>query len=259
MTAPHDFPWLQKFTKAEEGWLSEPFSFMMKMPGGRIEQWAAASDGKSMVAVKGVNSLPEAPEKYRDSVISLLNVGPQATKLTERTLSLPLFSAWCGAPDWTPPTICATCTGKKLVNCDKCNGTGKGSAVACKECGENHICKCPHCDRGLYDCDTCGGTGLKDSQMPTTPGRVGQIIVNRQYLARAFQFLSGGTKESRVANIFAGEESLAMLSEIGPSTQPDRILISGPDWRITLMGFRTPDEKDIPVYEYPKVQEEKKD
>jgi hypothetical protein len=261
MTLPTDASWLHKFCRSgESSWLSTPFSFQMKTVGHGLGLWAAASDGRVMVAVEGASHFDEVDSKHREVVIELLNPGtPDKEKLPARRLSLPQFAAWCGKPDWTPPSLCDVCTGRRSVSCSKCKGTGDGHEVACSECGKTHVCRCPDCDRGITPCETCEGTGTKDAIIPVNYGRIGRVIINRQYVARAFQFLSGGTKESRVANIFAGEESKAAIVECGPVTQPDRVLISGPDWRLTIMGHRLPDENALPVYEYAKLPVEKKD
>jgi hypothetical protein len=56
--------------------------------------------------------------------------------------------------------VCERCDGTGLVDCMRCNGTGKEGNGVCPDCNGAGRCECEQC-HGTKKCPACGGTGKK--------------------------------------------------------------------------------------------------
>ena len=251
-----DTQFLQKFAKGD-GWMSKPFRFQ----DGKGQWWAGATDGRTLLAVEAeseyerVEDTSAQPARLGD-IISLLGAhnNPNAATMEKgRRISIAALSQWCGEPNWQSDLLCTDCGGTKTASCQHCNGTTTGPSRNCPDCGSQHTCRCLKCNNGLVPCPKCEGSGSMSTVVPENLGRIGRIIINREYLARAFAYVTGGTKANRIGALFADTKIFLYAHEKGPPSQPDHLLLIGPDWRMVLVGIRKPDEKDIPRYEYEAV------
>lgn len=56
--------------------------------------------------------------------------------------------------------VCERCDGTGVVDCMRCNGTGKSPEGTCPDCNGAGRCECEQC-HGTKQCPACGGTGKK--------------------------------------------------------------------------------------------------
>lgn len=170
--------------------------------------WVAANR-EVLVAIKA--DQPVEPscsnEKMRESIREMLSI-PMGDA---REVNFTRLQQWAEPAQWE---FCDRCDGSKVYKCD-CDG-GKHD---CSRCDEPH------------DCRLCGGSGKvrcddHGHRLPTRPGRLGRLMINREVLSRAIGALSADT----VRISYAG--SVAKETDYPP------IVIDGGDWRVVLMPIR---------------------
>lgn len=124
-----------------------------RFPGGPFDcqSLVIATDGRFIIAVPASavdGPVTPAPKE----VAALVGKWDAASKALTRSVTAAQLLAFV-----EPARVkadCATCAGKHVVTCDKCDGDGH-TECECR-CGDVHDADCEGCDGdGTYDCPDC--------------------------------------------------------------------------------------------------------
>jgi len=219
MPTTTDFSWMKRLCnpKVKE---DEITHHPMRVVIGETP-YAVATDGAMLVAVRADSDLEPAgrhaatiEENFRE----YLEGEPKG-----KPIDLASLKEWCGGPNWPGDKDCPECKGKGRATCDVCDGVGYVTHT-CDYCDHEHEGRCLDCDgSGEMECDRCGGSGKDGYVPPTRPGWLGDMLVNRELLARALDRFS--------------DRTVHVDESIDRRAYPT-VVVYGPDWRVILMGMR---------------------
>lgn len=171
--------------------------------------YQVAANREVLVAIKADSPVEPfcSNEKMRESIGKMLSAPLGDAPVVNFTL----LSQWAEPAQWE---FCDRCDGSRVYECD-CDG------------GEHN---CSRCDES-HDCRLCGGSGKRrcddhGHRLPTRPGKLGRLMINREVLARAIEALSADTVR------------IAYAGSVAKETDYPPILIDGGDWRVVLMPIR---------------------
>lgn len=136
--------WLAAVARRREGLaFAEPFSLTLD-----DQMYAGATDGHSLVLVRGVSDLPLLTE---NEAIRIRAVIPRA--VAPVPVDLAALRAFLDAPPLDPPT-CEDCEDTLEYECGECLGAG-GTPCTCT-CGHDHTAECETClGEGVSGCPSC--------------------------------------------------------------------------------------------------------
>lgn len=190
-------------------------------------RWAAATNGKMLVAVQSEAELPALPPSTAAAIVDFLSVDPGPA--IHDLAALKAFAAQGITP---MPAECPTCKNARTVECDECDGDGRVVA-RCNECDDEHRHDCGDCGgERKVSCPTCSPSARKDM-----PGMLGGAGVERRLLHAALEHVDA----ERVAIRPPG-------TPVVPGGQAQPFIIVGPDWRVVLMPYRVHEPNDYPTY-----------
>lgn len=190
---------------------------------GQSEDWAWATDGFALVALRGGEPFSEKrgylkPETYGAMPAHLAKWMAEAEASNPATVDLAALRAFAGMGP------CAKCRDVGLVTCRECHGSGSRTVI-CDDCDHDHECKCTNCEDGKADCRACS---------ERRPGLVDGQLFNLRLLARALRALPE-----------SGNVSVAVI----PGRDP-RLVAWTEAERLVLMSLRDDGQsaRDLPSF-----------
>jgi hypothetical protein len=170
--------WLVKCCDPADGgksreWLRQPMSATL-----RGKRCAVALNGYLLAAVEGEHGYPEAGTNESRLAEIVPNDGREIA-----VMDAVQVQAWCGPVVPDEIKDCPECKGTGRTACPECDGTGE---ACCGSCGSEIDCE--ECDDGMVDCDCEAGKIVMESRRP---GRIGDVLIDRQILAKAIFHVAG--------------------------------------------------------------------
>lgn len=173
-------------------------------PNGLWRGWTLASDGYSLVAIRGDLGLGafDGAERALKTVDGLLDSEPAGAPVDAG-----LLQGWCGRT-WQDRSTCDVCEGSGFATCPEC--FGEETTCVCPTCDDEHAGSCSVCDgQGKEPCRECSPAGVS----PRREGWIGGVPFNLNLVANALRLAPDGPLAVRTERLAERDARLYIYGE----------------------------------------------